>query len=157
MAYVLFTYTQSGVKNGEPKTSGTQFIVPPACDLWLKLNYCFCICTVTPSTVNNTSVPEYSKGSRTPQIWLTLNPLTWKIWWAPNNASRWQVGFNSAFNGLRSTWCSSSSVQGVVCNITSHLGGSWKANIFTDRIETVLLTDTEVQPFQEQRWITYFI
>jgi hypothetical protein len=26
--------------------------------------------------------------------------LTWKIWWAPNNASRWQMGFNSAFGGL---------------------------------------------------------
>jgi len=25
---------------------------------------------------------------------LTLNPLTWKIWWA-NNASRWQMGFNA--------------------------------------------------------------
>ena len=22
---------------------------------------------------------------------LTLNPLTWKIWWAPNNASRWDL------------------------------------------------------------------
>jgi hypothetical protein len=31
---------------------------------------------------------------------LTLNPLTWKIWWAPNNTSRWQMGFNSAFKGL---------------------------------------------------------
>jgi hypothetical protein len=31
---------------------------------------------------------------------LTLNPLTWKIWWSPNNASRWQMGFNSAFKGL---------------------------------------------------------
>jgi len=31
---------------------------------------------------------------------LTLNSLTWKIWWAPNNASRWQMGFNSAFKGL---------------------------------------------------------
>jgi hypothetical protein len=31
---------------------------------------------------------------------LTLNPLTWKIWWAPSNASRWQMGFNSAFKGL---------------------------------------------------------
>jgi len=20
---------------------------------------------------------------------LTLNPLTWRIWWVPNNASRW--------------------------------------------------------------------
>jgi len=30
----------------------------------------------------------------------TLNTLTWKIWRAPNNASRWQMGFNSAFKGL---------------------------------------------------------
>ena len=33
---------------------------------------------------------------------LNLNPLTWKIWAAPNNASRWQMGFNSAFKGLMS-------------------------------------------------------
>ena len=32
---------------------------------------------------------------------LTLILLTWRIWWAPNNASKWQMGFNSAFNGLR--------------------------------------------------------
>ena len=31
---------------------------------------------------------------------LTLNLLTWRIWWAPNNASKWQMGFNSAFKGL---------------------------------------------------------
>ena len=31
---------------------------------------------------------------------LTLNPLTWKIWRAPNNARKWQMGFNSAFKGL---------------------------------------------------------
>jgi hypothetical protein len=30
---------------------------------------------------------------------LTLNPLKWKIWRAPNNASRWQMGFNSTFKG----------------------------------------------------------
>jgi len=34
------------------------------------------------------------------RVKLTLNPLTWKIWWAPNNASRWQMGFNLAFKGL---------------------------------------------------------
>ena len=33
---------------------------------------------------------------------LTLNRLTWNIWWAPNNASRWQMGFNSAFKVLKS-------------------------------------------------------
>ena len=32
---------------------------------------------------------------------VTLKYLTWKIWWAPNNASRWQVGFNSAFKRLK--------------------------------------------------------
>jgi len=37
------------------------------------------------------------------QYVLTLNPLTWKIWWAPNNASRWQMGINSAFKGLNNT------------------------------------------------------
>ena len=35
--------------------------------------------------------------------WLTLNTLTCKIWWAPNKASRWQMGFNSAFKGLNPT------------------------------------------------------
>ena len=24
----------------------------------------------------------------------------WKMWWAPNNACRWQMGFNSEFKGL---------------------------------------------------------
>jgi len=31
---------------------------------------------------------------------LTLNLLTWRIWWAPNNASKFQMGFNSTFKGL---------------------------------------------------------
>jgi hypothetical protein len=31
---------------------------------------------------------------------LTLILLTWRIWWARNNASRWQMGFNSTFKGL---------------------------------------------------------
>jgi hypothetical protein len=38
---------------------------------------------------------------------LTLILLTWRIWWAPNNASRWQMGFNSAFKGL--IWCTTAS------------------------------------------------
>ena len=31
---------------------------------------------------------------------LILILLTSRIWWAPNNASKWQMGFNSAFKGL---------------------------------------------------------
>jgi hypothetical protein len=30
---------------------------------------------------------------------LTLIPLMWRKWRAPNNASKWQIGFNSAFKG----------------------------------------------------------
>jgi len=35
-------------------------------------------------------------------VWLhlTLILLTWRIWWDPNNASKWQMGFNSTFKGL---------------------------------------------------------
>ena len=31
---------------------------------------------------------------------LTLILLTWRKWWAPNNASKYQMGFNSGFKGL---------------------------------------------------------
>jgi len=30
---------------------------------------------------------------------LTLSPLLWRIWRSPSNASRYQMGFNSAFKG----------------------------------------------------------
>jgi hypothetical protein len=33
---------------------------------------------------------------------LTLTLLTWTIWRAPTNASKWRMGFNSAFKGLSS-------------------------------------------------------
>jgi hypothetical protein len=35
---------------------------------------------------------------------LTLTLLKWKIWWVPNNASRWQMGYNSSFKGLKHPW-----------------------------------------------------
>ena len=34
-------------------------------------------------------------------VTLTLILLTWTIWRAPTNASKWRMGFNSAFKGLR--------------------------------------------------------
>ena len=34
---------------------------------------------------------------------LTLILLTWRIWWAPNNASKWQMGFNWACKGQANT------------------------------------------------------
>jgi len=35
---------------------------------------------------------------------LTFILLTLRIWWAPNNANRWQMGYNSAFKGLICTY-----------------------------------------------------
>jgi len=32
---------------------------------------------------------------------LTLILLKWRLWWAPNNACKWQMGFNLAFKGLK--------------------------------------------------------
>jgi len=37
-------------------------------------------------------------------VYLTLILLTWRIWWASNNASKWQMGFNQAFKGLNHLW-----------------------------------------------------
>jgi len=50
-------------------------------------------------------------------IVLTLNPLTWKIWWAPKNANKWQMGFNSAFKGLKMCQWE------VKCQLNSYLVG----------------------------------
>jgi len=46
---------------------------------------------------------------------LTLILLTWRIWWAPNNASRWQMGFNSAFKGLMAFTVISEDILFVSC------------------------------------------
>ena len=45
---------------------------------------CVCVCVCSSLRVND----------------LTLILLTWRKWWAPNNASKQQMGFNSAFKGL---------------------------------------------------------
>ena len=48
---------------------------------------------------NNTSTGLWT-GTAVAQ-WLTLILLTWSIWRALNNVSKWQTGFNSAFKVLR--------------------------------------------------------
>jgi hypothetical protein len=35
------------------------------------------------------------------QCTLTLTVLTWTKWRAPTNASKWRMGFNSPFKGLK--------------------------------------------------------
>jgi len=34
-------------------------------------------------------------------VFLTPILLTWRIWWSPNSARRWEMGFNWAFKGLK--------------------------------------------------------
>ena len=54
-------------------------------------------------------VPQLFKKSPSPTTfygirYLTLILLTWRIWWASNNAGRWQMRFNSAFKGIISVF-----------------------------------------------------
>jgi hypothetical protein len=53
--------------------------------------------TVTPSVITNSNYVIMVSDWKC----LTLILLTWRIWWALNNASKWQMGFNSAFRGLK--------------------------------------------------------
>jgi hypothetical protein len=46
-----------------------------------------------------------------PPISLTRYLLTWRIWWAPNNANKGLMGFNSAFKGLILVWQTSSALN----------------------------------------------
>jgi len=52
---------------------------------------CLC-CTIV--------MPVSSQLQSLTGLCLTLILLTRRIWWAPTNASKWQMGFNSAFKGL---------------------------------------------------------
>ena len=56
---------------------------------------------------------------------LTLILLTWRIRWAPNNASKWQMGFNSAFKGLmiHPLWCCTT-FYGPCILVLHHIYGS---------------------------------
>ena len=59
----------------------------------LEWNPCVCVTLSTTDLI--------CKSSDTGQPFsLTPTLLTWTIWWAPTNASKWRMGFNSAFKGL---------------------------------------------------------
>jgi hypothetical protein len=48
---------------------------------------------------------------------LTLILLTWRIGWAPNNARKWQMGFNSAFKALKSLLITVIDIENIYCQI----------------------------------------
>jgi len=50
------------------------------------------------TTCQRTDLICYTFAAQEPKLTFIL--LTWRIWWAPNNASEWQMGFNLAFKWL---------------------------------------------------------
>jgi len=60
------------------------------------------IATVHSFPWSNEIIYENNPPTRTT---LTLYLLTWRIWWAPNNASNGKMGFNLAFKGLNTLLC----------------------------------------------------
>ena len=48
---------------------------------------------------------------------LILILLTWRKWLTPNNASKWQMGFNSAFKGLISRLWQMHYMVEILCSI----------------------------------------
>jgi len=55
---------------------------------------------VSPSALLRMRNVSVKRCGENHSLCLTLILLTWRKWWAPNNASKWQMGFNSAFKGL---------------------------------------------------------
>jgi hypothetical protein len=68
-------------------------------------------------TIHSTLLSDckFRKNWRSETHSLTRTLLTWRIWWAPKNASKWQMGFNSAFERFIRV------MQGIFAGIFRHL------------------------------------
>jgi len=55
---------------------------------------------IAPAQYSNLKCVSRLRATLYIKVKLTLILLTWRIWWAPNNASKWQMGFNSSFKWL---------------------------------------------------------
>ena len=65
-----------------------------------------------------------TKKNGTADTWtLTLTLLTWTIWRAPTNASKWRMGFNSAFKGLTRYYST------MVCDAALHTARNDSENL----------------------------
>jgi len=90
---------------------------------------------------------------------LTLILLTWRKW-TPNNANKWQMGFNSAFKGLMVLsqhslqWVKKTLIPPVkIGNLASKSGLSW----YEDGVFITQQTEVVVQGHIICRFITLFI
>jgi hypothetical protein len=61
---------------------------------------CVVVCDLETSRIQ-VGVPYINDISSLRVNDLNLILLTWKKWWTSNNASKWQMGFNSAFKGSK--------------------------------------------------------
>ena len=73
----------------------------------------------------------------------TLILLTWRIWWAPNNASRWQMEFNSAFNVLNDE-------LNPICHLLTLLGAHPIFHIRKIRVNKFLVCDNILSHVDKQ-------
>jgi len=82
-------------------------------------SYQLCCVVVCDLETSRMGAPYIHDVSRLRVNNLTLILLTWRKWWAPNNASKEEMGFNSGFKGLKqstSSWCFYSSYYNDVRN-----------------------------------------
>ena len=77
--------------------------------------------------------PRVQVGDWPSEPWhrsLTLILLTCRIWWVLNNASRWQMGFNSAFKGLRLSSTCNEFINNYFAHFWNHMQLSDKNSKF---------------------------
>jgi hypothetical protein len=109
LTYTVHTWPTNGFGNRSPvsghKTLILQYYQIFFCWKRITLKFCQSRLCISVRFVKNTRLPdvvntENFSSWRSETLILIL--LTWRIWWAPNNASKWQMGFSSAFRGLKS-------------------------------------------------------
>jgi len=93
---------------------------------------------------------------------LTLILLTWRKWWAPNNASKLQMGFNSGFKGLSSSVTPTDRPPGIVPRIPRTVRTKLQCAAVTVSLATVppgelvsvcfLITKLSVSNIVLRRW-----
>jgi hypothetical protein len=79
---------------------------------------------VASSIHSNESTNQMQQFLRFITIRLTLILLMCRIWWAPNNSSRWQMGFNSAFKELNTAQHVSGILTSIIRSSTTAVAAS---------------------------------